>query len=401
MEVSSRQFAPKTPPSTVHIGRRRLIVRDGLKFLTLTLVAIAMSGMTTFLFRSFEARREDLSVRWAQRGRDALQQGHPEQAVTALHIALSYHADSPDNELALAQALAASGHINEAENYFLNLWQARPGDGPINLQLARLERSKGDARTAIDYYQAAVFGTWAGDALTRRRDTRLELSKYLIEQGQLQSARAELAVAAGNNPDPATQLVIAQLLEAAEDPKDAFIAYRNAGLGSDTRFVAQAKAGELCHRLGDYACAASLLDKALQYTGWTPEQKLRMTNLQKDSERLQELSFGSDVPLMVRMSHLLNDGRIAQSRLQSCVTPAASASMQPSSPLAPLQSQWNDLNSAKNRAALRHDEDLQEQYASLIFETEGTAATTCGPLTGDDALLLYLRDHPATHAGAQ
>ena len=77
-----------------------------------------------------------------------------------------------ENQLALAQALAASGHVNEAENYFLNLWQSRPGDGLINLQLARLERSRGREQQATEYYRAAVFGTWDGDALTRRRDTR-------------------------------------------------------------------------------------------------------------------------------------------------------------------------------------------------------------------------------------
>jgi tetratricopeptide (TPR) repeat protein len=397
MEARSSQTANGTLPSAAQFARRRLILKDSLKFLTLTAVAVLIGGITTFLFRSFELRREELAKSWAKTGQAALRQGRPADAVTALRTSLSYHPDDRENELALAEALAANGRTNEAENYFLNLWQASPGDGPINLQLARLERTRGkDAQKTIEYYRAAVFGTWPGDAPVRRRDTRLELSNYLIELGQVQAARAELLLAASNNPDAPTQLAIGSLLEAANDPKDALMAYRNAAEDHDDREVGQAKAGELCYRMGDYGCANDLLEKALRKTAWTAEQKIYMGKLNSNAARLQELLVNQDVPPAIRTAHLLDDAHIAQDRLKNCMTQASD-----STPYAQLQTQWKDLDSAKNRAALRHDEELQDQYRSLIFDTESATAAACGTPTGDDALLLYLRDHPATHFGAQ
>ena len=319
MAVGSGNLSAHALRSLKRSPRRRLIVRDSLTFLSLTAVAIVLGGVTTLLFRSFEAHRVALALQWAERGHEALQQGRSSDAVTALRTSLSYQPDDRDNQLLLAQALAASGHTTEAENYFLNLWQAQPGDGPINLQLARLERARGNAQDAINYYRAAVFGTWAGDAPARRRDTRLELSKYLVERGQAQAARAELLVAAGNNPDPAAQLAIGGALEAAGDPKDAMIAYRNVAASGKGGEGGEAKAGELCYATGDYTCAAELLEKALRYNGWQADQKVRMTQLQHNAERLQELAFSPDMTPAVRTSHLLNDASIAQSRLKTCL----------------------------------------------------------------------------------
>ncbi|SEC64441.1 tetratricopeptide repeat protein [Terriglobus roseus] len=389
MEAGSSQAAASLPPTPAQASRRRLMIRDGLKFLMLTLVAVALSGVTTFLFRSFESRREQLATRWAQRGRDAMQHGHAEQAVTALRVSLSYRPDDYENQLALADALAAGGHVNEAETYFLNLWQSRPGDGPINLQLARLERSRGRALQAIDYYRAAVFGTWAGDAPARRRDTRLEMSRYLVEHGEPLAAQAELLIAAGNNPDPATQLSIAEVLESAGDNKDALTAYRNAEAG-DLGATAQAKAGELCFRAGDYACAEESLEKALRSKNWTSEQHDRLSGLHEDAARLVELAFSPDAAPTLRVSHLLSDVRIAMNRFKMCADPS----------LPPLQAQWKSLDTVHNRAALRHDDDLQAQYGNLIFQTETATAKACGAPKGDDALLLHLLDHPLTRIGA-
>ena len=139
-------------PATTYpaLTRRGLILHDALAFLALLATSVALFGVTLFLFRSFEQHRADLAVRWAERGRIALQQGKPDAAVTALRTALSYAPDERANQLLLAQALAKAGHTEEATNYFLNLWDARPGDGFINLQLARLARQKGDYREATD-----------------------------------------------------------------------------------------------------------------------------------------------------------------------------------------------------------------------------------------------------------
>lgn len=397
MDVQERGDAAPPLPPKVQAAQHRLMIRDSLRFLTLTLVAAVLGGVTTLLFRSFEAHREELAVRWAERGQQALAQGKSADAVKALRTSLTFRPDMRENQLALARALAADGRMDEAENYFLNLWQAQPGDGNINLDLARLKRQQNKPLDAIEYYRAAIFGTWPGDAPARRRDIRLELSTYLIERGQVKAALAELLIAAGNNPDARSQLRIGDALAAAGDPKDAATAYRNVTDDTDLGATAQAKLGELCYLEGDYPCAADGLGHALRKRTWTDEQKQRMETMQQNAERLQALAMSHDLPSQLRADHLVQGARIATARIMSCMAKSDTAD----AALNSLQGQWDALNTAKNRVALRHDDDLQDQYRALVFTSEKTAVSSCGAATGDDALLLYLADHPETHIGGQ
>jgi len=181
-------------------SRRKLFLRDSLTFFVLTLATIVLFVLTLLLFRSFTTHRADLAIRWAARGETALKQGHPDQAVPALRTALIYAPETRSYQMMLAQALGNSGHAEEATNYFLNLWEAQPGDGVINLQLARLARQRGASEEAIRYYRAAIFGNWGGEGVERRREARLELANYLIDQGNLTMAQTELLIAASNAP---------------------------------------------------------------------------------------------------------------------------------------------------------------------------------------------------------
>ncbi len=401
MDVRSGDAAAETISPAKRVTWRHLLIRDGLTFLSLTLVSVVLGVVTTLLFRSFQARRSDLAAIWAERGKAALSHGDAAEAVAAYRTSLTYGPDDRNHQLALAGALAAAGHVNEAETYFLVLWETAPGDGLINLQLARLERSRGNASSAINYYRAAVFGTWQGDAPVRRRDIRLELSNYLIQRGELQAARAELLIAAGNNADAPAQLAIAEALEQAGDPKDAMAAYRAAMQGGREGEVAEAKAGELCYRMGNYRCADDLLIKALRYKQWTPEQVARMSTLQANAGRLQELSFAHDVPQQMRTAHLLGDVQMAQARLKACLAGRSVTTGQAAAPLQAIQTRWKELDSRRNRKALPRDEVLQEQYGDLLWTTESAITRACGVPGGDDALLVYLHDHPATQFGAQ
>jgi len=174
--------------------KRRLILRDALTFLSLTLITVVLLAVTLFLFHSFSTHRKELAQRWAARGQAAIAAGHPDQAIVALRTALSHAPGEQSYELLLAQALGDAGHTEEAYNYFLGLWETQPGNGLINLRLARLAANKNDMQAAINYYRAAIYGTWEGDAMLRRRGLRLELSRYLIAHHDLSSARSELLV---------------------------------------------------------------------------------------------------------------------------------------------------------------------------------------------------------------
>jgi predicted Zn-dependent protease len=208
-------------------AKRRLILRDALTFLSLALITAILFAVTLFLFHSFEAHRQELARRWAARGQAALASGHPDQAIVALRTALSYAPGERSCELLLAQALGDAGRTEEAYNYFLGLWDTQPGDGFINLCLARLAAKKNDMQAAINYYRAAIYGTWEGDGVIRRREVRLELSRYLIAHHDLSSARTELLIAGGNAPDDVgLALTLAQLLEQASAPYDALNYYQ-------------------------------------------------------------------------------------------------------------------------------------------------------------------------------
>ena len=129
--------------------KRRLILRDALTFLSLTLITAVLFAITLFLFRSFASHREELAQRWSARGQEAMSSGHPDQAIVALRTALSYAPGERSYELLLAQALGDAGHTEESYNYFLGLWETQPGDGFTNLRLARLAvRRLGHVRAA-------------------------------------------------------------------------------------------------------------------------------------------------------------------------------------------------------------------------------------------------------------
>ncbi|ADW70966.1 tetratricopeptide repeat protein [Granulicella tundricola] len=222
------------PPAT--LDKRKLLLRDSITFLTLALIALVLYGVTTLLFHSFESHREDLGKRWSQRGEQAIQQGRPAEAIIDLRAALTYAPDDEPYQLLLAQALANDGRTDEATAYYEAFHEAHPGDGNINLQLARLARKKGTAHEAIDFYRASIFGAWQGDAITRRREVRLELAAYLIDQHELPLARAELLIAAGNTPDTAaSDLTLAEMFEQSGDPDNAYTYYRKYGARPEPR----------------------------------------------------------------------------------------------------------------------------------------------------------------------
>ncbi|MBN9614267.1 MAG: tetratricopeptide repeat protein [Acidobacteriales bacterium] len=210
----------------VSLARRRLFLRDSLTFLVLALITGTLFLVTLFLFRSFSSHRAELAVRWSGRGRDALNAGKPEQAIVALRTGLSYAPGTRSYELLLAQALETAGRTDAASNYFMNLWMAQPGDGFINLELARLSAKKNDPQNAVKYYRASIYGTWEGDGVVRRREVRLELARYLIAQNEMNAARIELLIAAGNSPgDPKLNRTLADLLVETGDMADGFTFY--------------------------------------------------------------------------------------------------------------------------------------------------------------------------------
>jgi tetratricopeptide (TPR) repeat protein len=377
---------------------RRLVLRDALTFLSLTLIAVMLFAITLFLFNSFVAHRKDLAQRWAARGQAAMSSGHPDQAIVALRTALSYAPGERSDELLLAQALGDAGHIEESYNYFLSLWETQPGDGFINLRLARLAAAKKDMQAAINYYRAAIYGTWEGDGVQRRREVRLELSRYLIAHQDLSSARTELLIAGGNAPDDVgLALTLGPLLEQAGAPHDALNYYQKVLARDPNNQTALEAAGRLQYGFGNFDDAHRLLEQAghqraianSSETGLSAE----VTAMLNNSAQILTLAPSKKLPPAERVARILKARDLAKKRFESC-NAEVSAANGPAPPLQNLGARWMGNEATVNRAALLKDSAEQDAVMKLAFDTEVQTAQICGAPTGDDALLLLLAKSP-------
>ena len=363
--------------------------------MVLVLSTVALYVITSFLFRSFSDRRVELGKEFAVSGQQALRQGDAEQAVHDLRLSLSYAPDVMGNRLLLAEALAQAHHPDQANGYFLGLLDEQPADGFLNLQLARLARQRNDTQAALDYYRAAAVGNWNADSLDRRFNAQLELAEYLIDLGDLPSARAELLIAAADAPEDASvKTALGKDFERASDPTDALKLYQTAIKLDPEKSDALFNAGRVAYETGDYSTAIRLLSLARR-TGSRATLGEKEANeaehLLENSRRIEELTLSSNMPSQTRVEHILRALPIAQARFESC---SAQKAAQLPSALQNLEGNWSDAETiAKHRSSL-DDAAQQQNLVSLIFETEQVTAQFCGAPSGDDLLLLQLANSP-------
>jgi Flp pilus assembly protein TadD len=379
----------------VSLAKRRLFLRDSLTFLVLTLLTGVLLLVTLFLFRSFTSHRAELAVRWSGRGKAALDAGKPDQAMVALRTALSYAPGTRSYEMLLAQALADAGHTDEASNYFMNLWVTQPGDGFINLQLARLSAKKNDQTNAIKYYRASVYGTWEGDGVVRRREVRLELARYLIDHKYFNAARNELLIAAGNSPsDPGLNTTLANLLVQTGDLADGFSFYKKALQDEPKNRAALEGAGRSAYELGNFAEAHSLLERALESKA-SPEKENASGDfaaMLDNSKRILELQPSGKLRPVERVRRILEDSAIAKKRFDDCLSQQGENGQPPA--LQQLKLRWSSSAATMSRPMLLRSLVQQDAAVQLIFDTELVTSQFCDAPTGDDALLLLLAKSP-------
>jgi tetratricopeptide (TPR) repeat protein len=377
--------------------KRRLILRDALTFLSLALITAVLFAVTLFLFHTFATHRQELAQRWSARGQAAIASGHPDQAIVALRTALSYAPGERSYELLLAQALGDAGHTEEAYNYFLGLWETQPGNGLINLRLARLAAKKNDMQAAINYYRAAIYGTWEGDGVVRRREARLELARYLIAHHDLSSARTELLVTGGNAPDDVSlSLTLAQLLEQARAPYDALNYYQKVLAREPNNPQALEAAGRLEYGFGNFEEAHRLLERARhEHEAAAPDHTLPpdLQAMLDTSKQILSLAPLKMLPAAERVARILRARDLAKKRFDSCNAEGSAASRPPSA-LQTLGARWKNKETTLNRAALINDPGEQDAVMTLVYDTETQTSQICGAPTGDDALLLLLSKSP-------
>lgn len=386
--------------------RRRLIFQDTLSLLGLTAVLIVVAVITYYFFQSFIGHRQVLEERWYTRGQHAMAVSDPQYAVQAFQSALSLSTANPKYELALAEALAASNRNLEAYAYFSSLHDAQPGDGFLNLQLARLSVKRGEPAQAIAYYRAALTGLWHGRGAEQRFQVRLELAKYLMSLGRNTEAQGDLLTAEGNSLDhPAHLLEVAELLHKAGDPSDAWTTYRRVeqNAASTPAQVSQALAAEAhaAVSMGQYKRAAQALRRYIAQarrhpTVSTPkEQQAARQQLDHLDRLLGFVPFPTLSPTE-RAGRLMKSGKIAHQRYTKCLVQANAAETPNSiAEIAPLGPQWKKFGRLTLRRLAR-DASLQSNLLAWINQAEILTAQMCGPPAGDDAILLQLARNPDT-----
>jgi tetratricopeptide (TPR) repeat protein len=379
-------------------AKRRLVLRDALTFLSLTLITAVLFAITLFLFRTFASHREELAERWSSQGQAAMSSGQPEQAIVALRTALSYAPGNRSYELLLAQALGDAGHTEEAYNYFLGLWETQPGDGFINLRLARLAAAKKDTQAAINYYRASIFGSWEGDGTERRRDVRLELSRYLLAHNNLSGARVELLIAGGNAPDDVgLAMTIAPLLEQAGALNDALNYYRKVLAREPNNQAAMEAAGRLEYGFGHFEEAHRLLEQAVrQHTTGNSSAAAPAPDIARmldNSAQVLALAPSKKLPGKQRVARIVRARDLAKKRFESC-NDQTSATGDAVSPLHALDTKWMGREATINGTTLLNDSTEQDAVMKLVYDTEVQTSQVCGAPAGDDALLLLLARSP-------
>ena len=375
---------------TESTAKRRLILRDALTILSLMTITVVLFAITLFLFRSFASRREELAENWSAAGQAAMSGGNPREAVLALRTALRYAPGERSYELLLAQALGDAGDTDESYTYFLGLWETEPGDGFINLRLARLAAARKDTQAATNYYRASIYGTWEGDGAIRRRDVRLELSRYLIARHDLSAAHTELLIAGGNAPDDINlALTLAPLLEQADASHDALNSYEKVLAREPDNHTALENAGRLQYGFGRFDQAHTLLERAARGHALSPETATML----EDSSKMLALAPLRKLPPRERVARILHGRDLAKKRFEGCNSQIAATSGKVS-PLQDLGARWMSKDAVINGPSLLNDSIAQDAVMKLIYDTEVQTSQICGTPTGDDATLLLLAKSP-------
>ncbi len=374
--------------------------------LVLALTAV-LATVTILLNRGYQSLLENLAQQWLARGDAALSSGKGDEAVEDFRSALSYAHDDPRFRLRLAQALLAANHLDEALAHFLSLWQDEPGNGEINLELARIAVRKHEKQDALHYFHAAVYGAWTTDPEASRREARLELINYLLAHNDKTQAQAEVTAFAGNLPRNSPLRVKAgDLFSKTGDYSDALAQYREV-LSFDRRNQpALAGAGEAAFHLGLYRQAQRYLESAVREN---PHDASSAQFLQTASLVLQWNPFARGIGRTERNRRGVAAFSQAGRRLQNCaqakgvslpqagqpnpVPQAGPPNPAPKSGLQQLYTRWLELKPKMTERNLRRDSDLLDSAMDLVFDIEQQADQECGAPTGSDlALLLISRE---------
>lgn len=367
--VCGEDLAPETRPT-------RGIV------LLLVIILVIGFAITGVIARGYKARQQALAERWYARGQRDLATGDPARAVDEIQTALAFAPDNDAYRLKLALALMRSGNLDEARVHLTSLWEQRPGDATVNLQLARVMARLGDSQEAIRYYHGAIYGVWEIDPLQQREAARFELVNYLLSTHQLPAAQSELIGLAAELPPTSNQQgQLGDLMMDAGEPDRALTAYKNARRADRTNAQADLGASQAAFALRHYAEARDYARLALKINPQIEEA----SQLEKQAQLVLSVDpYGSGINMKTRAARAQAAYEAASDRLDECLANRTDPALEA------LSAQQKANFSHIRAVTLRRDPDLLDRVMQWVYQVETASEGTCGAPTGVDAALLVL-----------
>jgi tetratricopeptide (TPR) repeat protein len=372
------------PPADARLIHRELVILACL--CAIAVVAFFLTRAAAASERGWRLRDAETWYAIGERERSA---GRHAAAIDALQRAAAIDPEDPRYQLPLASSLSAEGQHDAARRVLLRLRSAMPENPEVNLQLARLEARRHDLTAAVRYYQSALHGQWTGEDGSGRREMRLEVIRYLLDQNQQSRALSELLVLSANLPDErGLQLTLGELYLEADDPRRAADAFTRV-LRTDPKDArARAGLGEAFFGLADYPKAQRELAAAPD--GVPRVEELRaLTNLILSHDPLIPR-----LPLAARQRRLQTGLAHAVGRLEACLSAPARPPGLDVPRVRDLQQEAALLQTEVNRIrALRDAPATIELVTGLTGRIE-QALAPCGPPDPlGRALILIARRH--------
>jgi tetratricopeptide (TPR) repeat protein len=380
-------------------GHREVLVTIALIGIA-TLASVAVFGLVT----RFRAWEHHLAEKLYRQGDQALQLNVPAVAIDDFRSALSFDEDNDRYQFSLAQALEADRRAEEARSYLLDLWERKPQDGAVNLELGRLSAQQTVTDRALRYYHNAIYGLWDKDPEANRHRARVELINYLLQRNERTQAESEIiAMQAGLPADPKLHAQVASLFARIQDYDRALDQYRRALELHPNDPAALAGAGDSAFHLGHFRSATRYLRAAVAQD---PRDDHSRQLLQTASLVLDASPFEKRLSARDRQNRLRSAFDIASKKLFVCMdeqsrksgnhvsTGSPDPHLQPSPQrdLQNLSERYTALQQSIRRTAFLDDPDSVDQLMDYIVGVE-ERTRDCGPSTPIDQALLLVSQY--------
>ena len=378
------------------IGWIRIVQRELVLLILLSALTIPLFVLTRSAAARNRTRNIEIGNVWYRQGQEQLRAGNTQQAIDSFRNATTNDHDNANYTLALATALAAENHIEEARQALLRLRASAPESGEINLNLARLAAKESKMGEAVRYYHNALYGVWPPDRMASQRTTvRMELIRFLLGAGDKSEALSELLILSSDTPDNGTAHdSVGQLFLEAGDSQHALEQFTRSLRVNGKDADALRGAGRASFDLADYVKARQYMETAFANGSRSPDipRLLETTRLVLSDDPLSP-KLGTEE----RVRRLTKDLNVASNELQSC---AMKKTDDPNSLviLQPLLEEFGEgLDGPFRAKALRGDPEGFRTGLNLIQRAGTATEHVCSESSSlHSALLLIAKKHGVT-----